>query len=257
MKTKIFAFMAISAFLMCGCGKRDAGEYVVRTMPIDRTYSSLTVSSAINVEYSTTQEQMVVSAQEKIFDYLKVQTSGSTLSLSLKSNNLRVTQPIKVVLPSTDCLSSVALADASSFVSETTLMCGSFHLQLYGASYFNAGLNNVNNAVFELGGASIASLREMKVTSSDIHLSGASRMYISGETTTARLRLYGASVIGGYGDGFLYANSVECELNEASKVRLLSDGDISGNLTGASELYYSGDANVSVNVSGASFVSKF
>lgn len=257
MRKAVLFYVALVATLSVasGCRKENAGDVVTRDIPVERTYSSVEVNSAIEVTYSGTAETMSVKAQEKLFAYLDIRQTDGKLSISIDQNRLWNIRPVEIVLPSSLSLSEIKIGGASSFTSQIPIKNRDLRIEMSGASYFEARVEAENMANIEVSGASDADI-SLEASAADIDMSGASRLRISGSSPACVLDVSGASKMTGYSGYYFSSDNFRCDISGASKVELASDGNISGEISGASKLACQGNAVFALEVSGDSKVTR-
>lgn len=254
MKTSHFFGQILSICMIAAASScimpADAGHPKTITIPVERDYSELSVSSAISVTWSDTASALHLTAGEKIIDRVLVERTGQKLKIYIKTP-VNTNGSIEVVLPSSDRLEEVSLSGASSFTSEILLRAPGMELDLSGASVFKADLDIAGKLEADCSGASSVK-GNVKAGSLSLDLSGASSAKLSGEAGKTDLEISGASSLNALSIP-LVTSDTDCEISGASHARIHCTGILTGELSGASSLRYgNGALAVRVSCTGAS-----
>ena len=187
---------------------------------------------------------------EVLVEYLNVKKSGGTVYIGLKSgyNYMKQTRRAEITLPK---LNRLELSGGS----EGTI----------------SGFSTTNDMSFELSGASYLNIKNLKVSTVDLGISGGSEVVGTIEAKTGKFGLSGASkleISGSAPEISLEASgdsevkledfptvNADVELSGGSDAEVFVSGRLSINLSGASKLTYSGDPKLgSIDVSGSSSI---
>lgn len=223
----------VFALLLTGCyeedfGPRQSGSRTFTFVDFDR----IEIEDAFEVTITQgTQFSVKAEGDYRNLDDMRVYKSGSTLEIEYEDNsNRQYTTYITITMP-----------------------------VLYEANFSGAvnatinGFRNIDEFSAILSGASLAQI-DVAATKADIRLSGASRVRVTGQATTLNASLSGASTLSGYEFPVKTARLI---ISGASQARVTVADQLSGEVTGASELTYKGDPQVSVEASGGSTVRRF
>lgn len=213
-----------------------------KTVRVSREYSELVVSSSINVIWSTTANDLVLTADEAIMDQIVVENYGEKLKIYLKpSFKQRNIGSITAEVPSSALIDEITISGASTFVSETPIAAHKLDVEVSGASKFKSDLNVRGKLEIDCSGASTF---RGNVTSDrlSIELSGASSAVVSGTTGDAEIEVSGASSLSAIDKPVKTVNA-ECEITGASSAKINCTGAVTGYVSGASYLGYGPSAS--------------
>ncbi|MFR9620657.1 MAG: DUF2807 domain-containing protein [Rikenellaceae bacterium] len=234
---KRFIAVIICLPLLYACSSRIWGDDTMseQSYQINTEIEAIEIKSAMTLNLVDSLEigDMIISANSNILQYINVTRRENTVAIELEENNYKGIE-ITIYAP----------VDQYQYVTAS------------GASTINkmVGSNSSKNYSITLSGASIFSgnvtiTRELTCT-----LSGASTAYLQGETSNCDVTCAGASNI--YGKEFA-CTDLNISLSGASYVQMEVNGDIIGELKGASTLEYSGNAkSEDIDLSGASSIIK-
>jgi hypothetical protein len=243
--------------LLAGCVREGVpGSGNLTTQEFDFSdFTRVEVGSAFQVEVVQADSYRVsVTADDNLFEYIKVSKQGETLKIGLKLLPLR---PLFSTLKAEITMPQIYGLDLSGATRGTV-----------------SGFSSTDNLDTELSGASSLNLMEMSAGDVKFELSGASR--VSGDITAsgdARLELSGASSVklqGSASDLVIDASgasrveldsypvgNADVRLSGASGATVKLDGRLDANLSGASRLSYIGEPTMGdIHTSGGSSVSK-
>lgn len=196
-------------------------------------YSKLDVSAAINatVEFSSTEESIVIQTDDNIQDYIKVEKKNDALIIGFEDDvNISGISTINAIIKTSE-VSKFVLSGASKVTLENQLTTNNVNIDLSGASNF-------------IGNVDVQSLA--------CNLSGASKVDLSGSSNSFSLDASGASRIGNYD---FETKTFTAKLSGASSASLTVSDGINIEASGASSLSYKGDATINQqSLSGASTV---
>ena len=230
---QIMTFIAVAA-VSCSCAVTIKPLSVVehtRTFEIPDDYTQLEISYAINVDYSSEASVMTVTADSLVMEYFEFEVRNGKMEIGIDDdapvfNGGR----ISIILPKSSALTSISISGASHFAASETLASEDFHISLSGASGVRAYIDTRNLMVV---------------------VSGASHAGISGTAEVYEVMCSGASHISSK-NAYISAEKASVTLSGASGAYLGCSEKLTGNVSGASHIYYSGDCRCDVGVRGAS-----
>ncbi|MGD2035003.1 MAG: head GIN domain-containing protein [Bacteroidales bacterium] len=237
LKMNLATFLLLLVLTGCEYGSVsiDPSENIINEEYTYDNFSGLDISSTfeVYVEFSDTEEKIVIEANENLHPYIKIFEEESKLNIMLEDNvNIRGRATLKAYI-TTSSLSGFSASGASVITVEDLIERSSVTIDLSGASYFTG---------------------ELAVDNVNADLSGSSQVEISGVTGTFSVSASGASVTKDYG---LSTDFLEADLSGSSNVYVTVNKEISISASGASTLYYMGQAAVTnENLSGASRIVK-
>ena len=170
---------------------------------------------------------VVIRGDRRNLDDLSISKLGSTLKIAFPNNYRR---------------------DHATFI---TLSMPSFR----GASFSGASSSTITgfkSDAFDLvlTGASVSQLN-VESKQSNINLSGASKLTLSGKGETMTAKVSGASELFAYDST---AAAVETDASGASKVNVFASSSLKATASGASLIYYKGNPALTMSTTGASSV---
>ncbi len=170
---------------------------------------------------------LVIRGDRRNLDDLIVSKLGSTLKVAFPNNYPR---------------------DHATFI---TISMPSFR----GASFSGASSSTITGFKSDaldlvLTGASVSQLN-VESKQSNVNLSGASRLTLSGKGETMTAKVSGASELYAYD---FTVSAVETDASGASKVNVFASSSLKATASGASLIYYKGNPVVTTSTSGASSV---
>ncbi|MCL4488062.1 MAG: DUF2807 domain-containing protein [Chloroflexi bacterium] len=214
-----------AALVLSGCtfggGIAGSGRVISKEYPLS-DFTGVDAASAFQVNLVRGDSfQVTVSADDNLFDYIKIVKEGSTLRIYTDSTPGRGIRPATlradIQMPALDelRLSGATRASLSGFSSTRDL-----HLDVSGASRLN-GAMDMGNARMQVSGASQVTLKG-SVKTMTVNVSGASK---------ATLR-------------DLAAEAADMELSGASTATVHVRNNLAYNLSGASHLIYAGNPKI-------------
>lgn len=222
----VTSLTATSCMISTATSKNEATSiYDVNT-----SYKSLSVRSAIKVEYRHDIDKLQIIADSSILSKIKVNYDEDDIEIYASSFK----SPFKVtaLVPASKELESIEIEGASSFSSDKEIEAEKLDIEVSGASKFNANIN----------------CQSLKAS-----VSGASSASIGGEAMNAEISVSGASKLSSENLSTDYA---DVDISGASKAEIICNKNITGNVSGASKLSFGGTAKSDVSTSGASKVSR-
>ena len=222
----VTSLTATSCMISTATSKNEATSiYDVNT-----SYKSLSVRSAIKVEYRHDIDKLQIIADSSILSKIKVNYDEDDIEIYASSFK----SPFKVtaLVPASKELESIEIEGASSFSSDKEIEAEKLDIEVSGASKFNANIN----------------CQSLKAS-----VSGASSASIGGEAVNAKINVSGASKLSSENLNTDYA---DIDISGASKAEIICNKNITGNVSGASKLSFGGTAKSDVSTSGASKVSR-
>ena len=222
-----------------GCfsdGDRIKGSGNVETRSFDLAdFDRIDISAAFEAEVAVvpgSAHEVKVSADDNLFDELRIEVDGRTLEIGTRPN---------VRLDSTQMSAQVTLP-------------GLFEVKASGAS--DVTVDPAGDELDDLEASGASSLHIFEVNSSElsIDVSGASRVEIDGSrTATAQIDASGASRVDLDG---LPIDSASVDVSGASEVRFGPAAEVSGSASGASTVRVEEATHVDIKTSGASSVDR-
>ena len=246
-----------SAAFFVGCERLHILVGSGKTVNQDFSFTDFTRISAggtFNVEVIQGAAYSVnVTVDDNLQSYLEVTKDGDTLkvgmrkSYSYNSTHLKavVTMPRLVVFD----LSGVSKGSVSGFN-----LTDDFILNVSEASQANFTGMVVNKLTLDISGASRANGSVNASGNASLQASGASTITLSGKAVDADIESSGASTVNL--TDFLVRDA-RVNVSGASNATVSATGTLSGDVSGASHLYYTGTPTLgSIHTSGASSVNK-
>ncbi len=191
-----------------------------------------------------------ITLDDNLFEYLDISQSGETLTITMKPGNVftNVTQRVIITLPDLERLelSGASQGNVTDFTSLHDI-----DFKLSGASQMDISGVSSPDIILELSGASSID-GSMTMTNGSFDLSGASSITLDGSAQGIRVDASGASQANL--DDFIILNA-RINLSGASDATVNISGQLTGDISGASTIYYIGDPTlIDVAESGASSV---
>jgi hypothetical protein len=258
MKKRILALVLISVLLLpavfIGCVRVDMAEKSgpLSTQTYDNTgFTGVDVGSALDLDIKQGDAYSVtITAGKNIFDHIHVSQSGDTLKISVTGWSFgwwwgRSTPKVNITMP---MLKYLELSGASSGTVNGFKSGEDFSTHISGASDLDI---DMETGLFtaEISGASNIKGR-LTATGSDITLSGASDITLTGSGGDLKLNGSGAST-----SALMYypVNNASVDFSGASDGSLDISGRLDVKLSGASSLKYTGNPTMGeIDISDAS-----
>jgi len=236
MKTKTITatIILICIIIMNACDSvKDVipSENVITQEYTFSEYENIETESAFTIylNFSDTEESIVVESNENLFQYIEVTKSSDNLKIGFRENiSIKGSATLKAYI-TTKNIKGFSASGASRFIVDDAIETDDVTVFLSGASQFSG---------------------ELFVESLIADLSGASSMDLEGETASCNITASGASSVGNFdfSTGYLKVN-----LSGASSASLTVTGEMDVSASGASTVRYKGDATInSQNLSGGS-----
>lgn len=197
---------------------------------VNTSYKSLSVRSAIKVEYRHDIDKLQIIADSSILSKIKVNYDED--DIEIYASSFKSPFNVTALVPASKELENIEIEGASSFSSDKEIEAEKLDIEVSGASKFNANIN----------------CQSLKAS-----VSGASSASIGGEAMNAEISVSGASKLSSENLNTDYA---DIDISGASKAEIICNKNITGNVSGASKLSFGGTAKSDVSTSGASKVSR-
>lgn len=218
----VTSFTATSCMISTATSKNEATSiYDVNT-----SYKSLSVRSAIKVDYRHDIDKIQIIADSSILPKIKVVHDEDGIEIYASSFK----SPFKVtaLVPASKELENIEISGASSFSSDEEIKAEELDIEVSGASKFEANIN----------------CQSLKAS-----VNGASSANIGGKAVNAEINVSGASKLSSENLNTDYA---DVDISGASKAEIICNKNITGEVSGASKLSFGGAAKADVSTSGAS-----
>jgi len=217
-------------------------------------FTKIEVGYAFDVEIAKADSYLVrITADDNLYEYLDISKRGDTLHIGLKPNYnyINVTRKAAINLPD---LSELGLSGASKAnVGSGFSSSHSVDFNLSGASRMDIGNMKTGDAHFGLSGASYIS-GSIEMADGRFDLSGASSLELEGSANDISVGASGASHV--RLTDFPVVDA-EVNLSGASDANIDASGQLDGNLSGGSRLYYIGNPRLGkISASGGSTISQ-
>lgn len=235
MKTKIItATIVLAGILLNACDNvKDVvpSDNVISQEYTFSGYENIETESAftVYVEFSDTEESIVVESNENLFEYIEVSKGSDNLKIGFRENiSIKGSATLKAYI-TTKNIKGYSASGASRLIVEDEIITDNATVFLSGASQF---------------------VGEMYAENLNADLSGASFMTLTGETLSFEVTASGASDIGSFDFSTEY---LSVNLSGASNVSLTVTDEMDVSASGASIVRYKGDAGInSQNLTGGS-----
>ena len=235
MKTKLItATIVLAGILLNACDNiQDVipDNNVVTQEYTFSGYENIETESAftVYVEFSDTEESILIEANENLFEYIEVSKGSDNLKIGFRENiSIKGSATLKAYITTRD-VSGYFASGASRFIIEDEIVTEDATVFLSGASQF---------------------IGEMYVENLYAEMSGASSIDIMGEAASANVTASGASSIRDFEFSTEY---LRVNFSGASTASLTVTDKMDVSASGASIIRYKGDANInSQNLSGGS-----
>ena len=242
--------------LVVGCAGANAGPETQRSFNFT-DFNKVEISSAFQVDLVPSDSYCIsITAQEKLFDHIKVSKSGDTLQISMQWSfgtwlsswgyhrpKARITMPTLAELH----MSGASKGTAKGFKSPNDIT-----ITVSGASSLDIDIE-ANASSIEVSGASHTK-GMLKSGDAGITVNGASSIDLTGSGNNLDINVSGASraILEGYS-----VRNANVTVSGASRATVTVDSKMTVELSGASSLDYSGNPTLDVkDISGASTIHK-
>jgi hypothetical protein len=237
--TKIAIMLVGLSALLSACEKDNTIKPSANVSTQERTiedYRGIEVSTAftVDVTFSSTEEKIVIEANDNLHAYIDVIKSGNNLRIKLKDNiNIHGNATLKAHITTGNTLEEIFVAEASLVTLNNQLDATDVTVSLAGASFLNGPITAQSITVFA---------------------DGASNVTMQGTADTFTVNAAGASIVGTFD---MIAQNADINLSGASNASITVNGIINLTASGASVLNYKGTANVDqLDLSGGSQIVK-
>ena len=200
----------------------------------DYTGIEITDAFLVDIEYSATEESIIIEANDNLHQFIEVEKVNGILRIKLKDRvNIRGNATFKAHIITNNYLNSFSASGASNITLISPQEAVDVNIRLSGASFFTG---------------------EIIANSITAYLDGASNASLNGIANTINVNADGASFVSSYN---MITQDARIQLSGASQVSLTVDGSIDLSASGASMLRYKGNAQVNyLALSGASQIIK-
>jgi len=224
MKTKVFlAAVLVLGVLFTSCEKED-----FHVIPSNRVTSSEVNITGINsidvsslfhvyVNFSETEESVVVEANENLHSLIRVRQDGDRLDVSLAKNSQITGDPVLNLYVTTSSLEEIIAEGAVKVEFVDRLVCNQFEIELTGASQLKGSVET---------GLLLATIE------------GASKLELDGSSNTLQIDAEGASEMSGFD---FTANQLRANLDGGCDLSLTVQQKLDVTARGASNVYYKGN----------------
>jgi hypothetical protein len=237
-----------SLYLVVGSGRIVSQDFSLGG------FSRISANWTFDVEVSQGLAYRVnVTVDENLLSYLEVTRDGDTLKLEMKKGYAYSRSHLKAIV-NMPHLSGMTLSGASEGKASGFSLADDFILNVSGASQASLESMVVNKLTMDISGASRANGGVNASGKTSLHASGASTIEINGKGIDADIKSSGASTVNltNYSVRDAHVN-----VSGASNATVDASGTLSGDVSGASHLYYTGAPTLgTIHTSGASSVNK-
>jgi hypothetical protein len=252
------AIVIITLTLLASCGVRvpggvtGSGKEETRDFNLSG-FTGIQASNAFTVQVNSGNSFKVqVTADDNLWNYLDISTSGNTLHLRVKPGTAIINSTLKAAIT----MPAITVMDFSG--ASTCSLVGfnsndNLNVSLSGSSTIN--INNLKSgpATFELSGASNAT-GGLNATSLKFVATGGSEVTIGGSGIDLNIDASGGSRVT---LDALKVQNASVMLSGGSEARLNAQNIGSANLSGGSNLYYTGNPTIgNLQTSGGSNIHK-
>jgi hypothetical protein len=243
----------LTSGLLVGCaGDVVEGSGNLDTQEMDLSgFTRVEVGHAFEVEIVQSASYSVsITADDNLFEYIKVSKKGETLKIGLKSGDYHnVTLEAEITMPD---LYEVDLSGAVRGTARGFTSSHDFSGELSGASSLDMRDMSAGDIDFDISGASRVT-GDIIAGDADLDVSGASTVQLQGSASDMEIEASGASHVD-LAD-FVVSNA-DVNLSGASQATVNLDGRLDADLSGASNLSYIGEPTMGdIHTSGGSTIS--
>ncbi|MGN0186449.1 MAG: GIN domain-containing protein [Paludibacteraceae bacterium] len=229
--------------MMYGCSVKQVAPVTLAGTTEERTFSvseftKLNVHSALEVIVCDSVSDIHVETDINLFPYLQISQTGKSLSIGYRNGTNWVGTTVnRVLIPSQKGLDKIAVSGASHVTIERTIDASEVDIDMSGASVLSATIASAE-ADINASGSSVIDLRGT-INQLEVGISGASQLI--SEKNDDKYSLC--------------ANDITGTLSGSSQLYVHSDGTIRCGVSGASCIFYTGNAVTSdSNCTGASII---
>lgn len=227
MKTKVFlAAILVLGVLFTSCEKED-----FNVIPSNRVTSSEVNITGINsidvsslfhvyVNFSETEESLVVEANENLHSLIRVRQDGDRLDVSLAKNSQITGDAVLNLYVTTASLEEIIAEGAVKVEFVNPLVTSQFEIDLSGASQLKGSFDT--DILFAT-------------------IEGSSKLEIDGSSNTFQIDAEGASEMSGFG---FTTNQLQAKLDGGCDLSLTVQQKLDVTARGASKVYYKGNGVV-------------
>jgi len=215
-------------------------------------FSRVEVGSAFEVKVVQSDSYSVsVTADDNLFDYIKVSKQGTTLKIYLKTAQyIATTTRAEITMPQ---LRGLELSGATHGTVSGFSSTENVDIEVSGASSLDLVDVSAGNAKFDVSGASKVA-GDLIAGNVNFDVSGASTVQLEGSANDTAIEASGASRVELAG---FTVNNADVRLSGASSGTVNLDGRLDADLSGASKLSYIGEPTMgNINTSGSSTLSR-
>jgi hypothetical protein len=254
----LLVIMLVYSMVLPGCIRRDLSEKngPITTQTYDyKDFTGVDIGSALKLEVTAGDTYSVtIRAGKNLFDHIRVAKSGDILKIYTEGWSLSwwwgfTTPKVVITMPVLETLYVSGAADATinGFKSAKNLM-----MTASGASSLNL---DMETGLFKADISGASNVKgHLTAAGSDIILSGASDLDLTGSGGDVKLRASGASTAS---LRYFTALNADVALSGASNGSVDVSGTLDVDLSGASDLNYYGNPNIgNRDVTGASDLHK-
>lgn len=226
----ILTISAVTSFTATSCmiNTVTSKNNIISIYDVNTSYKSLSVRSAIKVEYRHDIDRLQIIADSSIISKIKVNHDED--GIEIYASSLKSPFKVTALVPASKKLENIEIGSASSFSSDREIQVEELDIELSGASHFDANVN---------------------CRSLEVSVSGASSADIGGKAVNAKIDVSGASKLSSNGE-YLNTDYADVDISGASKAEIICNKNITGEVSGASKLSFGGAAKADVSTSGAS-----
>ena len=237
--TKILTMLVGLSILLSACENDNTVKPSANVTTQDRTiedYSGIEISTAftVDVTFSSTEEKIVIEANDNLHAYIDVIKSGNNLVIKIKDNiNIQGNSTLKAHITTGNTLDEIFIAEASLVTLNNQLEATDVTVGLAGASFLNGPIAAQSITIFA---------------------DGASNVTLQGTANTFTVNAAGASLVGSFD---MITQNANLLLSGASNASITVNGIIDLTASGASVLTYKGSATINhLDLSGGSQIVK-
>jgi len=255
-KAIVAVLMAVllTSGLLVGCVGglvRGSGDLDTREFNFS-DFSRVEVGSAFEVKVVQSDSYSVsVTADDNLFDYIKISKQGTTLKIYLKTAQyIDTTTKAEITMPQ---LRGLELSGATRGTVSGFSSTENVDIEASGASFLDMVDMSAGDIYFNISGASRVT-GDITTGDANFEVSGASNVQLEGSASDTVIEASGASRVE-LAD--FTVNNADVRLSGASSGTVNLDGRLDADLSGASKLSYIGEPTMgNINTSGGSTLSR-